>query len=413
MKKCLCGLLALILLVTVAAGCTQKPSEPPSGIYYDVTGIDPRSTACTIDGVDFSTEMYLYWITYACQSLEYSLSMYYYYGISPELFDEDGGILWDAEFQEGQTIGEYAKEQAEQMLTFYAVVENMAKENGVELTDEDRAALDEEFASMVESMGGEEALQENLELMGVTRETLDRVSAGNRLADKLVELVTEEGSPLYLAPEEYEQYASYTDHILLSNSDQETGEPLSEEEVADKYATAQDLLAQLQSADDVEALFDRLAEEYSEDPGRAADKGYVVTPETNFVAEFLDAALTLEPGEVSEIVESTYGYHILYRRPLPPLLESSEEQRTSLASTYLSSLLQKGVEAASMTRSEEIEAIDVGTFYAGYTAKAEELTAARAAADSTDDAGGGTDGTADDAGTDGSADGAQTGGTGE
>ena len=43
MKKLVSGLLALALIFTLAAGCAQK--EPPSGIFYDVTGLDARNTS--------------------------------------------------------------------------------------------------------------------------------------------------------------------------------------------------------------------------------------------------------------------------------------------------------------------------------------------------------------------------------
>ena len=46
MKRLCSGLMALVLIVSLAAGCAKK--EPPSGIFYDVTGIDPRNTAYTV-----------------------------------------------------------------------------------------------------------------------------------------------------------------------------------------------------------------------------------------------------------------------------------------------------------------------------------------------------------------------------
>lgn len=398
MKKLVSGLLALALIFTLAAGCAQK--EPPSGIFYDVTGLDARNTAYTLGDVEFPLEAYLYWTAYACSSMEYELNMYRtYYGLYEEMFDEEGNILWDKEL-EGTPLIEQAKQQAEGNIRFYAAIESKAKELGVSLNDEDRAELAESFATTMEQMGGEDAFQENLELMGIRRETFDRITEDGMLFQKLLDLTLEEGSPLYTDPEEY---ASYADHILLSIVDLETNEPLSDEEIAQKYATAEELLSQLQNAGDSgrETLFDQLVEEYGEDPGRAAGKGYMVTAESNFVPEFLDAALNIEPGQVSEIVESTYGYHILYRRHMD---SAEKEMLSSPAEEHLYDLLAEMADAFEVKASDEAAALNLAEFYTNYNAKVEEIAAAKAAENS----GGATDG--EDADSSGEAgDGTDTG----
>ena len=234
--------------------------------------------------------------------------------------------------------------------------------------------------------------------MGIRRATFDRITEDGMLFQKLLDLVLEEGSPLYTDPEEY---ASYADHILLSIVDLETNEPLSDEEIAQKYATAEDLLSQLQNAGDSgrETLFDQLVEEYGEDPGRAAGKGYMVTAESNFVPEFLDAALNIEPGQVSEIVESTYGYHILYRRHMD---SAEKEMLSSPAEEHLYDLLAEMADAFEVKASDEASALNLAEFYTNYNAKVEEIAAAKAAensggttdgedADSSGEAGDGTD----------------------
>ena len=126
----------------------------------------------------------------------------------------------------------------------------------------------------------------------------------------------------------------------------ETNEPLSEEEAAAKYATAQDLLSQLQAASDVEA--------------RAAEQGYLVNKNSNFVQSFKDTALSLEVGGLSGIVESEYGYHIMLRKPL------TDSQKETAAGDHLSALLEERMEAASITYSDKLKDIDAGTFYAKY-----------------------------------------------
>ena len=207
--------------------------------------------------------------------------------------------------------------------------------------------------------------------------------------DGLTDLVLEEGSPLYLAPEDYDQYATYADHILLATQDTATGASLSEEEIAEKRATAEDLLSQLQEAENVEELFTKLADEYSEDPGRASNPtGYIYTPGT-MVTEFEDAASALAPGEFSGIVESDYGFHIILRRNLMEGLDSDPDQKRAIAETHMQSLVELAMQEAEVTRSDVLADMDPGAFYASYTARLDELAAAEeaenAAADGTSD----------------------------
>ena len=81
--------------------------------------------------------------------------------------------------------------------------------------------------------------------------------------------------------------------------------------------------------------FGELAREYSEDRGSAENGGFLGSfTRGQMVAEFEDAAFALEPGEISDLVHSQYGYHII--KSLwhdNPDFESSREQLTELART--------------------------------------------------------------------------------
>jgi hypothetical protein len=67
--------------------------------------------------------------------------------------------------------------------------------------------------------------------------------------------------------------------------------------------------------------FSSLAGEFSEEPG-AAERGGLLQPgrEGAWVDPFWRAALALEPGQISPVVETEYGYHVLRlddRQPVP------------------------------------------------------------------------------------------------
>jgi hypothetical protein len=70
------------------------------------------------------------------------------------------------------------------------------------------------------------------------------------------------------------------------------------------------------------ASFDKLAAELSEDPGSKADDGYLPpSPKGRFVPAFDSAGWSLAPGQVSGLVETPFGFHIIKR---PTLAEARE-----------------------------------------------------------------------------------------
>jgi FKBP-type peptidyl-prolyl cis-trans isomerase (trigger factor) len=76
----------------------------------------------------------------------------------------------------------------------------------------------------------------------------------------------------------------------------------------DQRKKAEDILVQINAG----ANFEELAKQYSEDPSnkdKGGDLGFV--SKGTFVKEFEDAAFNLQPGQVSGIVESPYGFHII------------------------------------------------------------------------------------------------------
>ena len=390
MKKHICALLALVM-VLLCAGCGES-KEPPSGIYYDITGIAPDETVMEVDGNAVPAELYFYWMMYNCSSVDYQiLSANSYYGIYGELLNEDSTLNWDALLSDGMTVGQFALQQAEDTIALYATIENMAEEYGVEVSDEDAAAMEANRAAAVEELGGEEAFQDYLAQLGITEETFTRLSLASSLLDGLAALVLEEGSPLYLEEADYDQYAVYADHILLSTIDTTTGAALSEEEIAAKLATANDLLAQLRAAADPEALFAQLADQYSDDTGRATNPtGYIYTPGT-MVEIFEDTAAALAPGEISDVIESDYGYHIILRKDLSQGFVDYPDQKQAIAQEHLDSILKLRMQEAAVTRSEKLDALDPGVFYTDYMSRIEAMNAAEEEEDAlSDDAAGET-----------------------
>ncbi len=86
-------------------------------------------------------------------------------------------------------------------------------------------------------------------------------------------------------------------------------------------AQAEELLAQWQSGEATEESFAALASEKSQDPGSAADGGLIpaVASDSNYVDTFKNWCLEdgRQVGDTG-IVESEYGYHIMYCVSMEP-----------------------------------------------------------------------------------------------
>ena len=383
MKKTISGLLALLLLVSVCAGCGSKDGQTDrenedgqvenqdstrntGSLLAELAGIEANETVLEMDGTSIPADMVLYWLVNTCSELEYQLKIYnIYYGLYGEVLDEDSNILWDQSL-EGEPLADMVREEAENSALSYALMENVAKANNVALTAEDQAELEEVIAGQIEQAGGEEAFLQDLYEQGLSFKSYKRILSCNYLYQRLVDLAADPSSEMYKAPGDDD---AYVDHILLTTADSATGEPLSDEDAAAKKAQAEDLLAQLEASDDLEALFTEFADTYGEDPGRATDAGYLIDPDTNFVQEFKDAAFALKPGEISGIVESSYGYHILLRKEL------TADQLRSLAGEALGAYLDARMETAlaGVVRTGKLDGVNVGEIYNSYVAKLQEL----------------------------------------
>jgi len=367
MKKFAAGLLALCLLLTLSAGCGLKNDEENTkSLLAELAQIDGADSVLDMNGNSIPADIYLYWLANTCNNLQYQLTIYsMYYGMYGETLDDDGNVLWDQSV-EGTPLVDMAREEAENSALSYALMENVAKDHGVAFSDEDQAALDEAIAQQIEDAGGEDAFLQGLYEQGLSLKSYKRMISDSYLYQHLVELASDPDSSLYQAPSDDN---AYVDHILLMTTNAETGEPLPEEDVKAKREQAQDLLNQLQSSNDLESQFTEFANTYGEDPSRAENTGYLINPDTNFVQEFKDAAFALSPGEISGIVESDYGYHILLRKNL------TEDQIASLAESSLQSYLDEQMEIAleNVQRSDALDGIDVGALYNGYVEKLQEL----------------------------------------
>jgi len=95
-------------------------------------------------------------------------------------------------------------------------------------------------------------------------------------------------------------------HILLSTRDA-SGKELPEDKKAAKRKQMEDILKRARGGED----FAKLAKEYSEDPGSKDKGGEYTFPRGQMVPEFEAAAFSMNTNQISDIITTQYGYHII------------------------------------------------------------------------------------------------------
>jgi peptidyl-prolyl cis-trans isomerase D len=135
-------------------------------------------------------------------------------------------------------------------------------------------------------------------------------------------------------------------HILIKTE----GKP--KDEVPKLKAKAEDILKQLQHGAD----FAELAKKNSEDPGSAekgGELGWIVRGQT--VPNFEKAAFSLKPGQLSGVIETEYGFHIIQ-------VEDKQEAHTQTFDEVKPQLLleaKKQVAADNMTKAIDAARADI------------------------------------------------------
>lgn len=386
MKKLISILLCAAMLLSLLSGCGETASgdgagADGSGIFYEITGIPAEKIVMTVSGVGITAEEYLYWVAYLGASIQYNIVNYNaYYGMYDNLVNDDSTVNWNEEFQDGLTLAEYVRKEAESTIAFYTAIKLMAEKYNAGLDDKDNQAIAESLSAAISEIGGQDEFEAYLSRLGICQNTFQDMSASSYLFDNLLLQVLEEGNELYLDDAKYNNYAIYADHILFMTIDADSGKPLSADLKAQQLTLAEETLAALRASSEPLVLFAELADKYSEDTGRATNPdGYVFTPGT-MVQSFEDTAKALQPGEISDVVESDYGYHIILRKDLQEALKTDPEQKVDLAEKHLTAVLSALASEATIVIMDDVKDLDIGEFYVQYNAKVQEMTIANASA---------------------------------
>ncbi len=191
-------------------------------------------------------------------------------------------------------------------------------------TDADKAKGKEQFEKTIETYKTEnkvtdaefnEKLAPQLKLQGMSREQWDKQQIEQATLPVILErelkiTVTDDQIKKYYDdnPARFEEPEMVrASHILLSTRDMTTNKELPDDKKKEKRKQTEDLLKRARAGED----FAKLAKEFSEDPGSKDKGGEYKFPRGQMVPEFEAAAFSLNTNQISDIVTTQYGYHII------------------------------------------------------------------------------------------------------
>lgn len=358
LKRFLAGGLTAALAFSLLTGCdapARDSSAPdtyeakvPTAAQEDVDNyltngaISCADTVMTINGTDVPASAYFYWMSYYAGYLEY-----YYQSSGGEDFS-----LSD-QYDEDTTYADYVQEQTETTLISSVVATQKAQEEKVELSEDDQTSL----ANMEKNADPNTLLYYATDLDG-----LEFTFTNYSYSDALQTALFEKGGKYYANKETLQDY--YDDnvfgakHILIQTSG------MSDEEKAEAKKTIQGYLDKILASDDQASTFDQYMNEHSEDSGLAQYPDGYTFMSGDMVSEFEDAVAALKVGEITpEVVESSYGYHIIMRiEPDPEEIDDETLKERYQEDTY-SGLLDEWTQSAEISTSDALEKLDTNAFY--------------------------------------------------
>jgi foldase protein PrsA len=171
-----------------------------------------------------------------------------------------------------------------------SMIDEKVLEDKYKVTDKE---IDKEIDKIKKELGGEDAFKQALQQNGLTNE--------KQLKERVKSMILNEKAS--------------TDGVKVSDSEMKKAfnekyktEVRASHILVDDEKTAKEVQKKLNEGGD----FAKLAKEYSKDPGsksKGGDLGYF--GKGAMVPEFEKVAFTLDKGEVSDLVKSDYGVHII------------------------------------------------------------------------------------------------------
>lgn len=201
-----------------------------------------------------------------------------------------------------------------EQLIINKIMSSQAVLDSIPLTDEEvDSELDRKINYYVSMIGSKQLFEEyyNKPIDAIKEDFRDDIKdqmLAQRMRDKIIEGMS-------VTPTEVRDYFNKIpkDSLPYYNTEYEVSQIVVKAKVGEQqHQLALNKILELKKRAEEGEDFGLLATLYSEDPGSASEGGELgLMPRGTFVPEFEAAAFKLQAGEISEIVKTQFGYHLI------------------------------------------------------------------------------------------------------
>ena len=346
MSKLVQRLAAMVAMTAVVLGATIGGVSSMM-IHYKPLN-EGAETVLTVNGDAVAADEYSGYMLY---NMQYYASMYAQMGLTD---------LWSNEDM-AKSLGASMPEAAEQQAIYARVVMQKFNELGLKLSYNEQKEMASVRRNSIANTG-KDAYLNQIAQFGFSDQTYQNFMYISQCYQALNDYYFGENGVNIPSDEDIQKY--YEDnyitakHILITTVDPASGETKRTDEEAKKEA--QSILDRINAGED----FDTLMNQYSEDTGLSNNpNGYTFT-EGQMVTEFYDGAKALAEDEVSELVKSSYGYHIIKRVKLDDSqLDNFKSDIVSAISGSMDELLKQWIDEAQVETTDLYSSITYENVY--------------------------------------------------
>lgn len=201
-------------------------------------------------------------------------------------------------------------------LVIYSLLLQKAELENIQLDEKDYQDINFTISTYISINNDLESFRKVLEENKITLYQFSNNLRDDVLINKFAEVLVEDVTPREEAIQKYYEDNKYlfiipeqvrAKHILFSISDLKTGMDYDDDKKAEIKKNAEEVLAEIKAGKD----FDELMNKYSEDPGSKSNPNGYTFSKGQMVKPFEDASFSMDVGEISNLIETTFGYHII------------------------------------------------------------------------------------------------------
>lgn len=250
--------------------------------------------------------------------------------------------MWNTyEVVEGKNLITWVRENVREDMIGMAVYTKKAEEMGISLTAEEKQTINKNKSTVIDNIGGRTTFKQMLHEMGTDEKAYDTYLETQALSTKVNNSIAEGIAVDDAALREiFDKEYIGAQHILIKTVD-DNGAALPQDQITAARTKAEDILKRANAGED----FYTLMKEFSEDKQEGSDpEEYYLFKAGEMVEEFETAAFALKENEISEIVTTEFGYHIIKRINVTDDEKYFNEIKDTIKSNYLSGEIQKQYE---------------------------------------------------------------------